>query len=205
MKQFSIVLNLLLVVAVGILYYLHFSGKPKTKPANSLITAGVKDSGSSAGRTIVAYVELDSLNNNVTFIKQRKKELEAEQKEIMSDYENSYRGMEAEKNEFIKRGNAITQQEAEAFEMKLRQKQQDVETSKQMKGQKLAEKGAKIMEDMQAKLKVFMNDYNKDKHYTYILATGTGLDYLFYKDSTLNITNEIVAGLNEQMKSQGKQ
>ena len=30
-----------------------------------------------------------------------------------------------------------------------------------------------------------MNEYNKEKKYTYILATGTGLIICFYKDSTL--------------------
>ena len=60
------------------------------------------------------------------------------------------------------------------------------------------------MEDMQRRLKDFMNDYNKDKRYTYILATGTGLDYLFYKDSVLNITADVVKGLNEKMKEPEK-
>ena len=45
-----------------------------------------------------------------------------------------------------------------------------------------------------------MKEYNKDKNYSYILATGTGLDYLFFKDSTLNITSDVIKGLNEQMK-----
>ena len=60
------------------------------------------------------------------------------------------------------------------------------------------------MEDMQSKVKTFMKDYNKTKNFTYILATGTGLDYLFYKDSTLNITSEVIKGLNDQMKAPGK-
>jgi len=64
----------------------------------------------------------------------------------------------------------------------------------------LAEKGARIMEDMQGKLKDFMNDYNKEKKYTLIFTTGTGLDYFLYKDSSLNITSEIVKGLNSKMK-----
>ena len=148
----------------------------------------------------MAYVELDSLNNNVTFIKLRKKELDAEQKIIANEYETSYRALTAERDQFLKKGNAITQQEAEAFQAKLGQKQQEIETAKQTKAQRLAERGAKIMEDMQSKVRTFMKEYNKDKNYSYILATGTGLDYLFFKDSTLNITNDVIKGLNAQMK-----
>ncbi|UEG48809.1 OmpH family outer membrane protein [Ferruginibacter lapsinanis] len=204
MQKFSTFLNVILLVAVAVLYYLYFaSGK---KNASGKVVAGavnIKDTGARK-IPVVAYVELDSLNANVNFIKQRKAELEAEQKSIVAEYEGAYQNLEAEKNNFLKRGNAITQQEAQAFQEKLMQKQQDIEAAKQAKGQRLAERGAKIMEDMQAKLKDFLNEYNKEKGYTYILATGTGLDYIFYKDSTLNITPEIVKGLNEKMNKSGK-
>ena len=199
MKQLSIGINILLVIAVGVLYYLHFAqNKSGAKGSNSATPYRTKDS--CGGKIpIVAYVELDSLYANVTVIKLRKKELESEQKTIAQEYENSYRALTAERDEFLKKGNAITQQEAEVFQAKLGQRQQEIEAAKQTKGQRLAEKGAKIMEDMQSKVRAFMKEYNKTKNYSYILATGTGLDYLFFKDSTLNITPDVIKGLNEQM------
>lgn len=202
MKQFSTILNIILLIAVGYLYFLHFSGDKKNKLAQNSVTTHVD---SCLGEPIIAYVDLDSLNNNVNFIKQRKKELEVEQNSIASEYETAYHDMESQKNNFLKRGNAITQQEAEEFQAKLMQRQQQIEATKQSKAQSLAQKGAKIMEDLQARMKEFLNEYNKDKKYTYILATGTGLDYLFYKDSTRNITPDVVKGLNEKMNKKDKQ
>ena len=204
MKQLSLVLNIVSLVAIGVLYYIHFTPNRKIHKEMGTVNYHLKDT-TRGKKIMVAYVELDSLNNNVAFIKQRKKELEAEQKLILSEYENAYRALTAERDNFLKKGNAITQQEAEAFQEKLGRKQQEVEHVKQTKGQKLAEKGARIMEDMQGKLKDFMSEYNKEGKYTYILATGTGLDYLFYKDSTLNITSEIIKGLNQKMKETAKQ
>ncbi len=205
MKQFSFVVNIFLVAAVAVLYYLHFNSNKKLSAVGK-ITNNYRQKDSCGDKIpIVAYVELDSLNNNVTFIKLRKKELEAEQKVIANDYETSYRALTIERDEFLKKGNAITQQEAETFQAKLGQRQQEIETAKQTKAQRLAEKGAKIMEDMQGKVRTFMKEYNKDKNYSYILATGTGLDYLFFKDSTLNITNDVIKGLNAQMKEPVKQ
>ena len=58
---------------------------------------------------------------------------------------------------------------------------------------------------MQAKVRTFMKAYNKTRNYSYILATGTGLDYIFYKDSALNITDDVVKGLNAEMKDTAKQ
>lgn len=201
MKQFSLVLNIVLLIAVAFLYYLYFAGNKNVaiKTASAGANPVVRDTTSNKG-IVIAYVELDSLNNNVNFIRQRKKELEGEQRTIANEYENSYRELTAARDNFLKKGNAITQQEAEAFQEKLGLRQQEIEQVKQQKGQKLAEKGARIMEDMQSKLKDFMNEYNKEKMYTLIFTTGTGMDYFLYKDSTLNITSEIVKGLNNKMK-----
>lgn len=202
MKQFSIILNILLLFAVSILYYLHFTGNKKNNNSSSSVSKHVD---SCLGGPVIAYVDLDSLNNNVGYIRSRKKELESEQNSIAKEYESAYHVMENERSDFMKRGNAITQKEAEDFQAKLMQKQQQIESTKQLKAQNLAQKGAKVMEDMQSKLKAFLNDYNKDKKYTYILATGTGLDYLFYKDSTRNITKDVVKGLNEILDKKGNQ
>lgn len=201
MKQFSIVLNLLLLAAVGVLYYLHFSASRKDKAA----TWGVKpvtNSNAGASTPSIAYIEQDSLNYNVLFIKEKRKEIELEQKAIADEYEKSYHNLEAKKNNFIQQqsGKSPKQEEIDAFQQQLVNMQQEIENTRQVKGQKLAEKSAKAIEELQNKVKAFLDEYNKDKRYTYILATGTGMDYLFYKDSALNITQEIIEGLNNKMK-----
>ncbi len=200
MKQFSIVLNIVLVLAVGFLYYLHFASVKNVTNHQPASKYNVRDTALFGKKMVVAYVELDSLNNNVAFIRQKKKELEAEQKIIANEYESAYRELTAQRDNFLKKGNSITQQEVEAFQEKLGLRQQEIEQAKQQKSQRLAEKGARIMEDMQRKLKDFMNEYNKQQKFTLIFTTGTGLDYFLYKDSTLNITSEIVKGLNDKMK-----
>ena len=82
MKQFSILFNIILLAAVGVLYYLHFSTGKSLTPQRVQSANSHKDT-CSAGPAI-AYVELDSLNNNVVFIKERKRELEQEQKQILN-------------------------------------------------------------------------------------------------------------------------
>jgi outer membrane protein len=200
MKQFSLILNIILLLAVGFLYYLHFSGN-RRNIKNPDGTPAKPGSCAAISIPVIAYVDQDSLSNNVTFIKNKKDELESEQKDIQNDYENAYRVLEKQKDDFLKKGNAITQQEADQFQAGLMKSQQEIETDKQNRTQILAAKNAKFLEEMQGRMKGFLDGYNKQKKYTYILATGTGLDYLFYKDSTLNITQDIVNGLNAQIKT----
>jgi len=199
MKHFSTILNVVLLAAVAFLYYYVFTGKKSDTPAVKTLVGS--NSVSQAGNAAIAYVELDSLNEKIVFIKEKRKELEAEQKAIETEWQSGMRGLEAQKDNFIKKnGNSITQQMAEEFQTKLYQQQQAIEEKKQSQAQRLSEKSYKAMDGIQKQLKDFLNEYNKDKKYLYILTSGTGLDYMIYKDSSLNITNDVIDGMNQKLK-----
>lgn len=204
MKNLSFALNLILFIAVAVLYYLHFSEKKpvSTKKTASMNTAAVGP----MTRPAIAYVDLDSLNERITYIRNKKKELEAEQRGIESEWESGYKGLENKKNAFInsKKGASISQEEGQQFQGELLQEQQQIDDRKQALTQKLSEKHYKFMEDLQKKLRDFLEDYNKEKNYMYIFTTGTGLDYMAYKDSSMNITDDVVEGMNEKMKADVK-
>ena len=197
MRLFLIAINSLLIIAVVFLYVKVYKNTTIKKSESSSYVIN-KNSGNLKNASI-AFVELDSLNEKIGFIKDRRKELETEQKSIEVEWQNGYRGLENKKNEFLKRGNSITQQEAEKFQGELLKQQQQVDLRKQGLTQKLSEKSYKFMDDIQKKLKEFLNQYNKTKNYQYILTTGTGLDYMLYKDSTFNITADVIKGMNELM------
>lgn len=198
MKHFSTILSVILLLAVAFLYYHVFAAK-KTNTGlvkTTSSTASIKE----AVHAPIAYVELDSLNEKIVYIKEKRKILEAEQRAIETEWQNGYRGLENQKNNFIKKGDAITQQMAEQFQGELIQQQQKIDEKKQALTQKLSERSYKFMDDIQKKLKDFLAEYNKEKNYMYILTTGTGLDYMVYKDSSLNITEDVVNGMNEKLK-----
>jgi outer membrane protein len=62
----------------------------------------------------------------------------------------------------------------------------------------IATEGMKTMEGLKKNIDDFLVKYNKEKKYSYIFSYSSGLNVLFYKDSATNITDEIVAGLNEE-------
>lgn len=197
MKNISLAINAVLLIAVIVLYVKVFSAN---KVAEASESQTIKEHKSSSSANVpIAFVELDSLNDKINYIKERRTELEGEQKAIETEWQNGYRNLENRKNEFLKRGNSITQQEAEKFQGELMQQQQQVDGKKQALTQKLSEKSYKFMDDIQTKLKSFLKEYNKEGTYQYILTTGTGLDYMLYKDSSFNITNDVIKGMNDKM------
>lgn len=202
MKQVSLYLNIVLVIAVGYLFYMHFS---ECKPAKSKLKAApVVNTANGASSNLMAYVDLDTMNEKITYIKNKRKELESEQEAIENEWQAGYKNLENQKNIFLKKGNAITQEEAEKFQMQLQEQQYQIDNKKQTLTQKLNDKSYKLMDDIQKKIKEFLEDYNAERKYTYIFTIGTGLDYIVYKDSTFNITQDVVDGMNEILNKETK-
>jgi outer membrane protein len=198
MKNISIALNVLLLIAVGVLYAKVFSGNKNVKTPEKKVASANPDP--TPQNASIAYIDMDSLHEKITYIKNIRAELENDQRSIETKWQNGYRSLENQKNAFIKsKGNSITQQEAEKFQGELLQQQQAIDGEKQDATQKLSAKSYKFMDDIQKKLKDFLADYNKDRSFQYILTTGTGLDYMLYKDSALNITNDVIQGMNEKL------
>lgn len=195
MRAFLIGLNIILLAAVGFLFYKVFAKDVSIKKITT-VTNGEKNASNLVGK--IAYVELDSLYENIKYIRNMRESLEAEQKLIEREWTSGMQGLDSKKNNFIaKNGNNMTQEMAEQFQNQLLQEQQNIESKKQNLASKLSDKSYRFMDDVQTKMKTFLNDYNTDKGYAYILTSGTGLDYMIYRDSTLNITDDVISGMNE--------
>ena len=196
MKNSLLIINIILVLAVGFLFY-----KVYAKPGTTISKTNLKASSVSVKNlnqlNSIAYVELDSLYEHIAYIKLMRQQLEAEQKAIEVEWERGMRGLESKRDNFVeKKGNTITQQEAEMFQAQLMQEQQTIETKKQNSAGKLSDKSYRFMDDIQTKMRDFLKQYNTQKGYTYILTAGTGLDYMIYKDSSCNITEDVIDGMN---------
>ncbi len=199
MNKLSVGLNIILLVAIGYLYYYNFSGKKSGVAVfNSGIPLLYNDSNKSLPR--IAYVELDSLNENLIYFKQRRKDLELQQKQIETEITNDYKELETKQSNFLQKNPNASPDEIQNFRAFLLKGQQDIESKKQNQTQLLNQKSFDLMESIQKNLKQFLSAYNKEKKYQYILTTGGGLDYLIYKDSTLDITRDVIKGMNEIMK-----
>lgn len=199
MNKLSVALNIILVAAVGFLYYNNFSAK---KGGEAATTQLLKDSCTNPHR--IAYVELDSLNENLLYFKQRRKDLEVEQKKVEDKITSDYKSLDEKKNGFLQKNPNARPEELQNFQGQLIQEQQSIETERQRQSQYFSQKNYELMENIQKNLKEFLAEYNKTKKFQYILTTGAGLDYLIFKDSTLDITRDVIKGLNERMKPVSK-
>lgn len=194
MKNALLVLNLVLLAAVGVLFYLHFSSKksPETKPI-----ASNKGSMSSADCRI-AYFDMDSINNSFVLIKNVKNELSKEEEKINSTLANLQKNYNDRITHYQGQQQSMSAVESEKANREILQLQDRIRTTKQDMEQKYQDLYMRKMQDVKAKVEDYLKEYNKDKGFSYILAYEPG--FIFYRDSALNITSDVVIGLNEKYK-----
>jgi outer membrane protein len=187
-----------LSAAVGILGYRSFF-TPHQCATNMLpVTKANTDSGSVGGG--IAYIDVDSLNTSISYIKVKKAQMETRQEKIIQDWQNGMHNLELRKAEFLKKGAGITQEEAEKFQGQLMKEAEVLENRKQEGAEKLSKEMLSFNDAIQKEIKDFIKEYNATKKFTYIFKVGKQMEFMIYKDSALNITGDVIKAMNQRLK-----
>jgi outer membrane protein len=191
MKNILLLINIILICLVGYLYYLHFSNtkKPVIQSVQNKVRGELKDGAK------VAYIDLDSLQNNYTYYKKIKTEFERKQAAANDEISGMQKKYQNRAMQLQQKGATMTQPEQEAAMQEINKMQQDLQSRKQVIDNDLYNYNSKMKEDILTRIQDYLKEYNKDGRYSYIFSYEPG--FMFYKDSTLNITPDVIAGLND--------
>ena len=189
-------INIILGAGIAVMLFLHLKNSSSATGSSS-----VKSDTAKALK--LAYVDLDSIQEKYVFYKEKMQEFEKKKESADRDLNNAFQKIEAEKNAFAQRGNSITQAEYENFQRAYQGKMQNLDQQKQMLENNIAAEGSKTMEDLKKRINDFLVEYNKKQSYSYIFSYSAALNILFYKDPALDITDEVVAGLNAAYNKTG--
>lgn len=196
MKNFLSIAVAVLAVCVLVLFILQFKNGSSSNGAMSV--SNTKDSSGYSNKPLkVAYVDLDSIQEKFEYYKTKMLEFERKKELADRDLNNAYQQIQNEGKAFQQRGNSVTQAEGEAFQRDYGRKMQNLEEQKKSLESQIQEEGIRTMEDLRKRMNEFLVEFNKKEHYSYIFSYSSGLNVMFYKDTTYNITNQIAAGLNE--------
>ena len=197
MKNLSLIMNGVLAVAVIVLYVLHFNSKNAGQS-----TAEEGATGTSMGIPNIAYVNSDTLLENYDFFKDKRVELEAKQKKLESEFQNRARGLENEIANFQQTANNMTMAQAKAVEEDLMRKRQNLMQYQQNLAGQLQQSEAEVSEALYENLADYLQEYGKEKDFKLVLTYTKGSGVLYASDS-LDITQQVIAGLNEKYKNPG--
>ena len=194
MKNFILVINIVLAIAVAILFYLHFATCKKCSVPTASDSANKQ-----RGSFKIAYFDLDSLENNFEFCKQAEKSLGTLEQQKRSELASRKDAYVAKVKEYQAKGQAMSQAELQAAQQDIAQREKDYTQDEQQKSQEMQEEKFKTLQDINKKIQDYLKEYNKDKTYAFIISSSS--DLVYYKDSAYDITKDLVKGLNELYKS----
>lgn len=208
MKNLSLILNGVLAIAVGVLFYqvnsLKSTTPPETEKTESTETTKTPElvtGPTNLTDAKIAYINIDSINNNYAMIADFTKVLRNKRAALESQMQSMTVKFQQDYEEFQRSAQAGILPQTE-----LQKKQQDLERQQQ----ELANKELQMqnlgveMEDKNAELnttvKEFLKKYNNGR-FDYILSYSDMVPTILLTNSKLDITGDVLKGLNEEYKA----
>jgi len=152
----------------------------------------------------IAFVEVDSIMTQYTFCKEQSLVLEKKSQNIQNTINAKGQQLQQAAANFQQKlqQNAYTREQAEAIQANLQKQDNDLRALQQRLGNEFAAETEKFNNALRDSIQHYIAQYNKDKKFTLIL-TKQG-DNLLYADKALDITSELVDGLNKAYKPSKK-
>jgi outer membrane protein len=188
MKSGIIIFNAILLILIGVLFYLHFSGNSSKAVVSHTATTANKVSSN------IAYFEMDSLENSFAMVKDVQNELNREEDAINAE-KSRLEKMYRDKYARYQNQPSMSQVQSEAAAKDLQQTQKQIESNLMALDQRYQDLKMRKMTEVKTKIEDFLKQYNQDKGYSYIFANEPG--FFYYRDTAFDITGDVIKGLNE--------
>jgi outer membrane protein len=204
-KNLSLVLNLVLLIAVAHLYYLNIKNQTYSSlHADSSLIDEVSDNEESEERSNssanILYINTDSLWKDYSYVKQAQEDLRLEKMKLEGQFKTKLDAFEKDYMDLQQRASKglLSMEEGQKKEAELMQRQQDLMGLKEDLAIKLMEKEQDMNDKIQDAIYDFIKQYKKDKDIDFILGYTNGGGAVLYGNSNLEITKDIVLGLNKR-------
>jgi len=202
MKKISFWLNILLLVAVAVLFFLHFQANDEVITSDKGKTSAEEEKQKefeNYDNLRVAYVNIDSLLNDYDMYIDKRDEFVEEQTNSQSELQSRSRQLQEEFNELREKLNKgmITRAKAQMMQRNLGEKEQKLRQLRQNMSSELAEKEQVIYRQVLNSVMEYLDEYAEKHDYHYILSYSFGGPVLYKKDE-FDITKDVLKGLNKE-------
>jgi len=148
----------------------------------------------------LAYVNSDSLATNYLYFADVNSELEELKAKYEKEFANRATGLQRQIEDFQKTANNMTIAQARAVEEDLTRKQQNLQQYQQTLTQELLKEEAKLNKELYEAVSSYLGNYGKENGLDFIFKHSTGGE-IWYGDSAMDISVEVIDGLNNQYTS----
>ena len=199
MKSVSLVLNIVLAIAVAVLYYLQFQ-----KPTESVVedvTQIEADSIFDKEVSVIAYVNNDSLLKHYESYQAALKKLQGKTRRLERDLKNRTKGFETEVANFQQTAQSMTIAQAQRTQEDLRNKEQNLIKYQNKLQQDLLIEENTLTNRVYNEISEFLNEYAENRQIDLVLTYTRGSG-VWYGSEGLDITEQVIAGLNNNQQEE---
>ena len=194
MKNTSLILSVISLIAVVVFGVLTLTkGGKQAEPATEEAATEAAQKGD------IVYVDLDRILMEYDMANDLRSVVETKVQNIQAEVNR--RGQKLEKEvtayqEKIQKG-LMTRSVAEVQGQKLQQEELDFNNYAAQKQQEIQEEQVVMMNQLGDAIQTFINKYNEEKQYAMIITNSGGAPVIT-ADANLDITEAVLAGLNEE-------
>ncbi len=199
MKNLSLILNGVLIIAVAVLFYLHFSSAGSS--SNGIDMDADTSVVNAKGKPIV-YIDSDSLLKNYEYSKKVQADLGIKKSAMENTIKAKQDAFAKKLNEYQTKMDYLTPAERAKTENDLKNMQADGENTAYDLQNKLGAEAADLNQKLLVKVEDFLKDYAKANGHQYVIQTSRGIGPVLYGDAQLNVTVDVINKLNELYKKE---
>lgn len=199
MKQLKLILSV--AVAALVCACTSTGNTNGTQPANAAGDAVAAAQGS------IVYIQMDSLIKQYDMFNDLRSELESKAQAIQDDLTKKGRSFESAVKDFqtkIEKG-LLTRSQAEEQQQRLAEREQNLQSLSQQKQYEMAEEEAVMSRKVMDAIQTYLNKYNQEKGYALILTTSAASNAVIVGNPALDITKDVLTGLNDEYIKSKKQ
>ncbi|MFH0867627.1 MAG: OmpH family outer membrane protein [Bacteroidota bacterium] len=196
-SKLSFYFSILSLLGVIVLFILYFFVNKGESDINNEVSKIQKKTVS------IGFVNSDTIMENYILVKNMKDSLEAKQTAAEASFTAQQTAFENSVLDYQTKmkANTLSIDEATKKETLLTQQQEYLYQLNEELSTKLAEEEVKLNAMLQDSIMNFLKRYNEKYHFDYILGFAPGSGILYANDS-LDITNDVLEGLNKDYKSE---
>ncbi len=208
MNKVSLIINVVLAAAIAVLFYLYtdlkknVSGLGEQNAGTTLqTTTTLSSTAGSLKDAKIAYLNIDTLDYKYEYIIDNSKDMRAREASLQGQYQSMVAKFQNDYQELQQAFQAGLRSEAELEKEKGRLEQMQYEiANKEKQMQSLQEEVAKKQGEMLKRVSTFISTFNNGR-YDYILAYTSNVSSVLYAKPGLDLTKEILEGLNNEYRA----
>lgn len=152
----------------------------------------------------IVYVNSDSLLNNYEYFKEIRSQFEEKAKKAQADLQSKGNAFQKEVADYQQNAGTMSAEQRANTEERLARKQDELGRLNQNASSSLAQQEAEENEKLYNKVSDFLKKHAEENNYKLVLTYSQSNPTVLYADKSMEITEEVIKGLNAEYKKEKK-